>query len=38
MIEWLGNLILDNAGLIIGVAIVAGLAVGLFGFFKNLFG
>jgi hypothetical protein len=37
MVTWLGNLILDNAGVIIGAAIVIGLAIGLFTFFKNSF-
>ncbi len=36
MIEWFGSLIIDNAGVIIGVAIVLGLAIGLFSFFKGL--
>lgn len=37
VIEAIGNLILNNAGVIIGVAIVIGLAIGLFNFFKGLF-
>jgi len=37
MITWLSNLIIENAGLLIGAAIVLGLMIGLFSFFKNLF-
>jgi len=37
VIEAISNLILNNAGAIIGVAIVIGLAIGLFNFFRGLF-
>jgi len=37
LIEFVGNLILNNACVIIGVAIVIGLSIGLFNLFKNLF-